>query len=317
MRLSCALIGLALLVPVQRAAAPPLQSFYVGRVHTSDFIPGWNRQVLEAVPEGGGVRVRLIQVALANTNCDRILVQAVEARLPDTTVEALAGQNLCSLDYGTVAKALAKARGRAPAYEPATTTVVPMCGLPETVLDFPQGVAIDWKTLERRSPAVAAAGQLFDRLRERAFGKDFTFDTKDAAKLRQLDALGTAVVEDVVSGRFATVMDVTFTKPLIGYAGPPSRELLPAELLEQADLTFDTYVPVRLAPIALTARTLGDLHLRLSVDRATGAVTDVKALSGHALLRMIAEPTVRRWRFAPASLSADVVDVTLRFQPRC
>ena len=317
MRLACAILGLTLLLPAQQAAAPSLQSFYIGRSFTSDMISAWNEQILEAIPQNGGVRVRLIRLALANLDCTDVLVQAAEATLADTTVEHVAGQNLCAIDQRTIDRALKRAPHGKAIQEAGRLAIVAACDARERLLEFPQDITLDWKALERRDPPIASAGLLFSRLRERAFGKDFSFDTKDPQERRRQDDLGLAAVPDLLSPRFQTVLGSTFTQQLTGYTGPPSRELLPADLLERADLKFDTYVPVPVPQIAMTARVTGDVRLRVSVDRFTGAVTEVNAVSGPQLLAAAAARTVRLWRFTPASLTGDSAEVTLRFEPRC
>jgi Gram-negative bacterial tonB protein. len=125
------------------------------------------------------------------------------------------------------------------------------------------------------------------------------------------------VVPDLLSGTFDRVLGSTFTRQLQGYSGPPSRHLLPADLLEREELKFETYVPVAIPPIALAARVLGDVRLRLTLDRTTGAVTVVERVSGNTLLSEPAAAAARLWRFTPASLTDDPLEITLRFQPRC
>jgi hypothetical protein len=163
---------------------------------------------------------------------------------------------------------------------------------------------------------VAAAARLFYKVRERVFGRDFSFDTADPVQARAFDTLGTAVVPDLLSDRFEAFLGSTFGSRLKDYSGPPSRELLPAELLERDQLKFDAYVPVPMFQLALAARIFGDVRLALTVDRATGAVTAVQPVSEIPVLTAYAAPLVRGWRFTPESLT-DRVEVTLRFQLRC
>ena len=112
-------------------------------------------------------------------------------------------------------------------------------------------------------------------------------------------------------------LDSAVVRRLEGYSGPPSRVVLPADLLEREQLKFETYVPVPIPPIAMAARLFGDVRLALTLDRITGAVTETQAVSGPSLLSKHAAAIAGGWRFVPASLTADRIEITLRFQPRC
>jgi TonB family protein len=321
MRGACVLIGIALLAPPAGNPAA-LQSFYVARYARSDHISDWNDQILDVVPEGDGVRVRLVRISLANEYCDRILVEAVERVVPHTTPQRLAGQDLCTLDAGRVDAALEDARARGVGLtEWSASSVIATCGARESVIAFPAGPTIDWHVLKRRHPEVHAAGELFYRVRERVFGRRFTFDPdKGPRPSAQWESTGTSVVPYLLSGRFDSVL-VDHLVQLKTYSDPPSRQLQPAELLERASLSFGVYQPVQFPPIALAARVHGDVRLRLTVDAATGEVRGVEALStqlaGWSLLSTPAVAAARQWRFKPGSVQGDRVDVTIRFEPRC
>jgi Gram-negative bacterial TonB protein C-terminal len=318
MRGACVLIGLALLCPATLGPPPPLESFYIGRSTFSDAVAAWSEELLEVTSRDDGVRVRVIRVSLANLHCDRVIVQAAERIFPGTTVGTMAGQNLCALDGKTVESAVARASARSTGvYESAKSTIVARCGGREHVLSFTYDSTINWTALERRDPRIAAAGRLYLQLRARAFGERFSFDPRNVEADRQQSALGTTVVPDILAGRFDTFFGTRFTSELGGYTGPPSRDLAPAELLERAALTFDSYVPIAIPQIALTMNAHGDVRLRLTVDPPTGDVTGVDALSGPSILASTASEGVRRWRFTPGSISDGHVDVTLRFEVRC
>jgi hypothetical protein len=310
---------LALLGPTSGARAPKsaLQSVYIGRWFTSDDVSSWNAQVLEVVPQDDGVRVRMIRLSLANRYCDGLLVQAGERVIPHTTVPRVAGVDVCTLDKTRVDGAVGRATRAAARWETAKTTVVANCAGQERVLSFPYDTSLDWKSLERSNPPVAKAAMLFYQIRDRAFGRDFSFEPSESGQRRELERLGTAVVPDLLSERFETFLGSMFTSRLKDYSGPPSQVVLPADLLEREQLTFETYVPVSVPLIAMVARVFGDVRLALTLDRITGAVTEVQAVSGPALLSEHAASIVRGWRFAPASLTGDHLEISLRFQHRC
>jgi hypothetical protein len=320
-RQACALTAIALsllgVTNVSQAQQPALESFYVGRFFFSDDVSYWNHQVLEVSPAGDDVRVRLIRLSLANPQCDGVLVQAAERVVPRTTARKLAGVDVCALDSTGVESALERAAAHGQITEAASTTVVATCAGQQRVLRFPYGPSINWKSLERSSPQVAKAAKLFYEVRDRAFGRDLSFDSSASDAAHGREALGTALVPELLTGKFNTVLGASIVDRLEGYKGPPSQTVLPADLLEREQLKFETYVPVSVPPIAMAARVFGDVRLALTLDRITGAVTEVQAVSGPALLSKHAATTVRGWRFVPASLAGDRLEITLRFQPRC
>jgi hypothetical protein len=314
-------VGLALLwfAEVLHAQPPALESFYIGRHFFSDDLSGWNKQVLEVIPRGDGVRVRLIRLSLANPFCDGVLVQAAERVIERTTVAKVAGLDLCTLDGAHVEAMLNRASPRAARSrtETAAATIVATCAARETVLSFPYDDSVDWKRLERSSPRVAQAGHLFDHVVDRTFGPRLTFDWGRPAQIHGFDTVGTTVVPDLVSGRFATVLDSAITDRLRDYTGPPSRHLLPADVLERGQLQLQRDAPIQFPAVALSARISGDVRFRLTVDRTTGAVTAVETVSGPTLLSEPTAATLGAWQFVPESVPDGHVELTVRFQPRC
>jgi hypothetical protein len=88
----------------------PLQSFSVVRFFFSDDLSAWNHTILDVTPVGKDVRVRLIQLALANPSCGALLVRAVEHVFPRTTVARVARTDVCSHTERSVDAALASQR---------------------------------------------------------------------------------------------------------------------------------------------------------------------------------------------------------------
>jgi TonB family protein len=93
--------------------------------------------------------------------------------------------------------------------------------------------------------------------------------------------------------------------------------LLPAEVLERDSLSLVDFVAPKYPPIALAARVTGDVRLRLLVDAQTGAVTQVDRLADNPLLGDAAVQAVRTWKFDPARVPRERIEVTVRFQIRC
>jgi periplasmic protein TonB len=68
-------------------------------------------------------------------------------------------------------------------------------------------------------------------------------------------------------------------------------------------------------PLAKQTHTEGDVMLEIGVDKA-GNVTDAKALSGPAALRMAAIGAVKRWKYQPVEGQTDSVKMTVTIQFR-
>jgi hypothetical protein len=90
------------------------------------------------------------------------------------------------------------------------------------------------------------------------------------------------------------------------YSGPPQhRGPLPVEVLERDAFAFSRYVGAEFPPIALSARVFRDVKVRLTVDRATGAVTDATVVEGQALLNHAALGAAKRGASSPGPRRAN------------
>ncbi len=67
----------------------------------------------------------------------------------------------------------------------------------------------------------------------------------------------------------------------------------------------------------MQARISGDVELKLTVDPATGSVSDVNVISGHPLLKPAAMEAARQWRLKPNSIPSGTVNAILNFELRC
>lgn len=71
-----------------------------------------------------------------------------------------------------------------------------------------------------------------------------------------------------------------------------------ANILAQASFpSVLEYVAPTYPPAALAVRAAGTVRLAVDVD-STGKVNEVKAISGHPLLKQMAEKTVEKWNFS-------------------
>lgn len=80
------------------------------RNHFSDAIGTAYLEYLDVVPQGAGVRVRLIRVSSSPGECGGSVVEAVERIVPNVTVSSLASRNLCALEQQQVDAARVRKR---------------------------------------------------------------------------------------------------------------------------------------------------------------------------------------------------------------
>jgi TonB family protein len=110
-----------------------------------------------------------------------------------------------------------------------------------------------------------------------------------------------------------------FWSQVIGkYDGPPQhRGPLPIEMIDRESFTFTDYVAPEFPPIALSARVLGDVKVRLSVDGSSGTVTEASIVEGKPLLDDAALRAVKQWRFVAETTPSTPFDITFRFDVKC
>ncbi len=309
--------------------ATALQSFYV----QSQLEDG--EQIVEVSQQGRDVLVRTITMVQADQQCPGVVVRAYDLALTNTSVQAVAVTPLCSITEQRFSRAVGAARD--------TTrqtidwfgwrgSVVASCGGKERRFPFVQrpGDQLDEAALERRDRNVfkiwslttaATEGKLVEAPAERP--------DQEAREM-----LGTALVPDLVSGKYESAYRNAcwdaerkrrvrcgpnyFAWRLEGYTGPPAqRGPLALRLVDHEKWQFVHYVPPVFPPIALSARVFGDVHLRLEVDSASGAVTRATIAKGIPLLDAAALAAAGKWRFVPGSTPGGPFEVAIRFQVEC
>ena len=319
-------IGATLLTattPLEAQSSKDLRSFFV------QLAGEMGDDIVSVEQVGPDVRVRVIRVTRAHHLCANRLVYASQAILPDTSVQAVAGVSLCKWSVGAVDRAAERARRYLSTVDffGSIDTLVADCGGRERVFPFRQrpGRIVIEEVLGRQNPEVLAMWTLGRRLASMV-GVETTSPEREA--------LGTSLLPELVSGKFEaafrdwcvdTVTHKTIScRPnylawqLEGYQGPPSRRgPLPIEPRERDSLRFSHYVAPEMPMIALSARVFGDVRLRLTADRETGAVTSVEVRSGVPLLTPAAVAAARQWRFALDTVPTAPVEVTLPFQIVC
>lgn len=320
---------------LDRASAGPhpreeFQSFYVARFFFSDYLPGWSNTILDVAPQGNDVRVRVIRISLANDFCPGLIVRAAEHVFRQTTVRRVAGEDMCAFTSDHVDGALKAATQKfvGDPSDSATETIVAQCDRHEKEFDFPYPVDVDQKDLKRSHPDVSHLWDTFHRVFEAALGKNFSFGTTSPEQQRGMQDLGTKLVPELISGKYQTAYngsqcdghdcDNYLAWQLKGYSGAPERyDPAVATLLDEPSLHLTKYLAPVVPSIAKTAHVYGDVHLRITADRQTGAVENVDFISGPQLLERSALAAAKSWQFDPATLSPQPIEVTLRFELKC
>jgi TonB family protein len=300
------------------ARANRLQAFYVrgpgnGTAGSEDLIG------VEAV--GPDVRVRLIRVRRVDDFCPNLIVEAVEGMLPHTTVQAVAGVGLCSLPSRQVRLASARAQRHYSTVDffGSVDAIVADCDRGARSFVLTQPPILDDRALRRQAPEVAALWNTASRVGNRI--TTYTFRDPDApfrAAPAASEALGTALVPELLSERYVRLLPDYLVKDLKHYTGPPAhRGMYPPDVIDRESLGITTYVAPIMPRIALSARVFGDIRLRLTVDAETGEVKAAQVLSGPPLLSEPAIRAARQWRFAPATAPREPIVVTVSFTLRC
>src|SRR5688572_13652427 len=139
------------------AAPPPLKSLYIVRSFFSDNLSDAFTEVIDATPVGDDLRLRVIRISLANSNCPNKLVRAAETVISRRSLTDVVFPNPCALEPAAVEKALnaAKPRVRYALWHDASYKIVARCGGEERVFAFPFAVEVDYKRLKRSNPRVA------------------------------------------------------------------------------------------------------------------------------------------------------------------
>ena len=88
--------------------------------------------------------------------------------------------------------------------------------------------------------------------------------------------------------------------------------LLTSTLMGAETRKVKKLVPLTYPPLALKMRVEGTVTLEATVD-ADGTVRDVKAISGHALLKTAAAQTVKQWQYDPADRT-DVITFDVNYR---
>jgi Gram-negative bacterial TonB protein C-terminal len=305
-----------------------LRSFYIVTHVFSDDLPSGYDEILEVVPQGADVCVRVIRISLANRYCGGQLVRAAERILPNTRVQEVTGNlDLCSYTEREVEEALKRAAPKAvqSIMDSASQNIVLSCSSQERAFGFPYPEEVDMKALQRRNPRVSELWALNYKVRGQAFGEQFSFQNLPPDKEKEAEDLGTKLLPELVSGKFEAGFsdhDCANQKcdsnylawRLKEYAGPPAnRDPSSVELINAAALHLVHYDLPPFPALAKQTRLFGEVRLKIFPDAHTGLVKDVQQVSGHQLLGNVAIDAARKWRFSAGTQTDQPVEAVLEF----
>jgi TonB family protein len=314
-----ALAVLSLMVAPTAAAprrAGPLRSFYIA--YPAGF-GLWTWEIVSVEPLGDDVRVRDLRVQSASAACPEIVVvQAAERIVPRTTVQEVAGVHVCDISQEAIHRAQANAvtpRVSYIDYLGSVETVFADCaGHTLRLVLSDQGSSDAWinfRTLKRRAPAVSALWRLGARL------SAGMLPDQSHTPAPGPEALGTSLVPELRSGKYAETFDESLQRLLRDYTGPPARRDPLAEVVGRDRLPLIAFVAPSYPPIAQSARVMGDVRLRLTVDATTGAVSRIDRIADIPMLGDAAVTAVRGWTFDRVRAPREPIEVTVRFTFGC
>jgi TonB family protein len=307
-------VAIAAAAPRAQSPARTLRSFYIGSRAGFGI---WSDKIVSVEPVGQDTRVRAMRFVSVNAVCPHVRVaQAAERLVRNTTVQVVARLPICDMSQHMIDEAIAKSKTPRMDYIDymgGGLTVVADCGGQQRVFDlYDKAPWVNFDTLRRRYPAVSALWDLSSTL-SKGMLPDYAQEPAP-----EVETLGTQLLPEFRSPKYATVFGDRLVTALKDYTGPPTpREPLP-EVLERDALPLSTYVAPKYPPIAVSARMSDDVRLRVFVDALSGAVKEVETVSGRwPILDDAAVAAVRGWKFDTARLATQPVDVTVRFELQC
>ena len=323
---------------VDRNKAGP-QRFYVVSMRVSDASPFWFDYIFDVKLDGDDVLIRAIRIAPENEYCGEFVeVKAVETRLLGTSVVQVAGNiDLCSIRESDADRAISGAtekRGWS-IFESEQLGVVAQCQQSVRLFRLPYPESLDMAALKRNAPSVAALYGLESVIYKRAFGNKHVFYDITPAEDIDLQRFGGSLLAELKAGMYdlgfgdensrklcrgVSPCALGLTRDLLeGYEGPGHKPHVPTvTLFEPERYHLAKYVAPDYPRLATLARIEGKVEVDISVDRASGTVRQVHAISGHPLLQRSAENAVKDWVFRGTDSSlTEPVSAVLNFSLGC
>jgi TonB family protein len=324
-------IGVAAILAASAKAAVPSE-FYVVSVFFSDNCALFYYRILDVKQEGVDSLVRYVRIGPRSVSCPREIVQAVEARVANTTPAQLVEKNNpCAPKSVALKAAIKKYAQRAGVLETISFGVLAQCDGVPVSLSLPRTESVKWKSLKGAHPEMAHLWDLSSEVTDRVFGSKDIFRDRTEEDDLALQHAGEKLVPELVAGRYDAGLaaafhanversdDLSFRSLLEDYGGPMSitqAKDVP-RLLKPEHYQFSRFIAPNYPPLAVQARIQGKVELQLTVDQASGEVHGVALVSGHPLFKDSAIAAAKLWRFTPNSATSENVNVTLDYSLQC
>lgn len=322
------LVSAAIFASSANAGGP--SKFYVVTVLVPNSDGLFYYRVLDVRQDGADSIVRYARIAPRNSQCLREIVQAVEARVRDTTPAQLVGENNpCAVSPGALRSKIGKGVWRTGDSASVSTGVVAQCDSRTISFTLPTIEQGRLKRLTEAHPEMVHLWSLVHEVVEKTFSSKDMFRNRTEQDDLALQREGEKLVPDLVAGRFdaglkkalhATGESQNSFRSILGNDSRPfsfsdAREV--PRLLNADRYRFRHFVAPSYPRLAKMARIQGPVELKLTVERVTGKVVGVTLVLGHPLLAGAAIEAAKQWQFEPESLQSETVNVILDFEIRC
>ncbi len=318
------------------AQIPMPSRLYIVSAAFSDFGALFYYRVVDVRTDGPDIVIRYSRIGWTNPSfCPRKIVQSAQVRLIKRTIKDLVrANNPCAVNPRDLVAAVKRYSITAGHFETFSAGVVATCGSTASVLELPDESKVDLKKLKSANAKIGRLWNLISDLVDPAFGKDDIFQGRTEEEDLVLQRAGQEIVPELTSGGYdeglaAAVRgnDTAWRAPsfrdlLKDYRGPITNSeakaaALSVALVDPEQYRFSAFAKPDYPILAAMARIQGDVTMRLSIDPATGEVTNVEASSGNKILQDNAAATAKKWRLEPNSTGAEKVNVTLRYSLQC
>jgi len=318
------------------AEIPTPSRMYIVSAAFSDFGALFYYRVVDVRTDGPDIVIRYSRIGWTDPSfCPRKIVQSAQVRLRNRTIKDLVkANNPCAISSRDLAATVKKYSITAAHLEAFSTGVIATCGPTTSVLELPDESEVDLKKLKSANAKMSRLWDLISDVVGPAFGKDDIFQRPTEAEGLVLQRAGQEIVPELASGRYDEGLaaavhgnDSTWRHPslrdlLNDYRGPITNSEAKAGafsivLLDAEQYRFSVFAKPNYPPLAAMARIQGDATIGLTVDPATGEVTNVEPSSGNKILQGSAVAAAKKWRLEPNSAGAQKVNMTLRYLLQC
>jgi len=319
------------------AAGEEPSRFYVVIRFFSDHGALFYHRVVDVFPSGTGSTVRYIRVAPLGVQCaqqQQMVIHSTVATLANKKPGDLAmGYDLCGIrpaDLNSIARKYGRYAGD---LEIVSYSIVAQCRGSAVVLRLPRMTAVGLDKMKLERPELERLWHLASGIPTAAFSEKDPFYDRTEEEDFALQESGRNLLPELVSGKYDLGLQEAVRGNILQWKSPSFRALLEGyrgpirvseaavkfvpKLLRADQYRFDHYEDPEYPHLARLARVQGRVELELKVQAATGAVESVEVVSGHKLLSPSAIEAAKRWRFAPDSVRAAKVYVTIAYSLEC